>query len=131
MKNTKSFSQSIVIKAARAQVFEALTNGTAFAKITEAPAAISPAPGSSFSAYGGVLQGFVVDAKKSEYLVQAWRAQDWAPGDFSLLRLKFSDEKAGGTRIDVYHYGIPENHDQSNEQVWEQFYWSKLRKALE
>ena len=131
MKNSKSFSQSIVIKAERSKVYEALTSGALFSELTAAPAEISPTPGTAFTAYGGILSGFVIDAKKSEYLVQAWRTREWAPGDFSLLRLGFSDEGARSTRVDVYHYGIPDHHESSNEKVWEDFYWSRIRMALE
>lgn len=131
MKNTNTFSQSIVIKAARALVYDALTNGASFADYTGAPAEMSATPGATFSAYGGYLQGFVLAVKKSELLVQAFRTQEWSPGDFSLLRFNLRDEGSGATRVEVYHYGIPDQHLSSNEQVWEEFYWSKLRRALE
>ena len=131
MKNSNSFSQSVIIKAKRSLIYEALTNGTKFSKFTEAPAEISPTPGTAFSAYEGYLNGFVIDTKKSEYIVQAWRTQEWAPGDFSLLRISLSDEGSNSTRIDIYHYGIPDNHESSNEKVWNEFYWSKLKKAYE
>lgn len=131
MKNSKSFSQSIVIKAERSLIYDALTSGAKFSKFTDAPAEISPIAGTAFSAYGGYLHGFVLDTKKSEYIVQAWRTQEWAPGDFSLLRFSLSDEGSSSTRIDVYHYGIPDHHNSSNEKVWDEFYWSKLRKTFE
>lgn len=131
MKNTKFFYQSIVIKAERSLIYEALTSGALFSQFTDAPAQISPVVGTAFSAYGGYLNGFVLDTKKSEYVVQAWRTQEWAPGDFSILRLSLSDEGSNATRIDVDHYGIPNHHESSNEKVWDEFYWSKLKKAYE
>lgn len=131
MKNSKSFSQSIVIQAKRVSIFDALTKGEIFATFTGAPAEISPQAGTSFSAYDGYLSGFILDTKKPEFIVQAWRTQEWVPGEFSLLQFQLSDEGPSSTRIDVYHYGIPNHHDSSNESVWEEFYWSKLRKMLE
>lgn len=131
MKNTNSFSQSVVIKAKRSLIYEALTSGAQFSKFTNAPAEISPIAGTAFSAYGGYLSGFVLDTKTSEYIVQAWRTQEWASGDFSILRFNFTDEGSNHTRIDVYHYGIPNHHESSNEKVWDEFYWSKLRKVFE
>ncbi|MBL7716150.1 MAG: SRPBCC domain-containing protein [Bdellovibrionales bacterium] len=126
----KSFSQSITIKAKRSIIYEALVSGKLFSKITGAPAEISPTSGSYFSAYGGYLFGWILDSKKSKYLVQAWRTQEWAPGDFSLLRFTLSDDGKNSTRIDVHHYGIPAYHNSSNAKVWEEFYWSKFRKAF-
>jgi activator of HSP90 ATPase len=131
MKNSKSFFQSIVIKAKRSSVYDALTNGELFAKFTDAPAEIAPIVGSRFMAYGGYLNGFNLEIKNSEYLVQAWRTQDWGPGDYSLLRFTLSDQGTDSTRIDVYHYGIPNHHESSNEKVWDEFYWSKLRNSIE
>lgn len=127
MSTKKTFSQTVTLPLKISQIFEALTSSIAYSEFTGAPASIRPLPGSTFEAYGGVLHGFVLDTVLNERIVQAFRTKDWAPGHFSILDLRFRSIGENETEVEVNHYGIPEDHDASNEEVWDEFYWNKLR----
>lgn len=127
MSAKKSFSQTVRLPLSISQAYNALANGAAFSEFTGAPASIRPVPGSTFEVYGGVLNGFILDTAPNERIVQAFRTKDWAPGVFSILDLRFRSLSENETEIELIHYGIPESHNESNEKVWDEFYWKKLR----
>lgn len=131
MSNTKSFSQSVRINGPLAKVYNAFVDSDVYSSFIRAPAKSSERPGSSFSAYDGYLEGFVLSAEKEKRLVLAFRTKEWRSGDFSIVRLDFSAAGSGQTNISLYHYGIPDDHTASNSTVWGQFYWDKLNTYLD
>lgn len=126
MSNTKSFSQSVKIKGPLAKVYHAFVDSKVYSSFTGAPATSSEHSGSAFSAYDGYLEGLVLSAEKEKRLVLAFRTKEWKSGDFSIVRLDFSDAGSGQTNISLYHYGIPDDHNSSNSAVWGEFFWDKL-----
>jgi len=55
-------------------------------------------------------------------LVQAWRAGNWGPGIYSIVKFEF--ERIGD------HTGFVQEHSEHLEQGWHNKYWQPLKKYL-
>jgi uncharacterized protein YndB with AHSA1/START domain len=126
----KPIHQEVVFKAAPKRVYEALTDSKQFSAVTGgAPADISKEVGGAFSCFGGMIQGRHVELMPGQRIVQAWRAGNWDPGVYSIVRFELQD--AGGqTKLIFDHTGFPEAHAEHLIEGWSKMYWEPLKKYL-
>jgi uncharacterized protein YndB with AHSA1/START domain len=126
----ETIHQEVVVPAARARVYDALTKASDFGAFTGgAPAQIDARPGGAFSLFGGRITGFVLDVEPGNRLVQAWRAGNWDAGDFSIVRLDLAEE-GGGTRITLTQSGHPQSAHEHLAPGWSKMYWEPLTAHL-
>ena len=122
-------NQSVLFPATPAQVFAALATSDGHSAFTGAEAAISGEEGGPWSAYGGGISGRNLEIVPGERLVQAWRAADWEPGVFSIVRIQLAAD-AAGTRLTLDHTGLPEGTQTHIAAGWTARYWEPLRAFL-
>lgn len=126
--------QEVVFKAARARVYQALTDAKQFSKVTNfimpgAAATISPEVGGAFSLFDGVITGRHIEMATGERLVQAWREKNWDPGVYSLVRFQLN-EQGGDTKLVFDQTAIPQGHAGHLAPGWKSHYWEPLQKYL-
>jgi activator of HSP90 ATPase len=130
----ESIHQEVVFKAARKRIYEALTEETKFAQVTDfiikgSSSQISPEVGGWFSTFGGVIEGRHVELVPYERIVQAWREKDWPPGLFSIVRFQL-EEHGAETKLVFDHTGFPQGASASLAPGWWSHYWEPLQKYL-
>jgi activator of HSP90 ATPase len=135
----EAIHQEQVFSAARKRVYDALTLQDQFDRIiqlsgvmksaamagTQKPTKISPQVGSAFALFGGYIVGRQLVLVPDELIVQAWRIQNWARGQYSIARFEFSDQ-AGATRLVFDHSAFPNGLAQSLASGWHEHYWDPL-----
>lgn len=119
--------QEIVVASPPGRVYEALTDGAQFSQLSGgAPAEIDAAPGGAFSCFGGMIRGRTIEAAPGRLLIQAWRAESWDPGVYSIVRFELTAE-GGGTRVVLDHTGFPAEQGEHLAQGWQANYWEPLQ----
>ena len=122
--------QEIVYDATPARIYGVLTDAVEFSKMTGgAPSEIDAKAGGAFSCFGGMILGSNIECVPAVRLVQAWRAKDWEPGVYSIVRFDLKPEDRG-TRVVLEHTGFPEHQGQNLDDGWHENYWAPLRKML-
>jgi len=134
--NCECIHQEVVIRASAARVYQALTEATHFAKITEfstpgagASTTISPEAGGTFSLFGGVILGRHIELVPNGRLVQAWREKSWPPGVYSVAMFQLIDQ-GSSTKLVFDHTGFPQGAAGHLAPGWWSHYWEPLQKYL-
>lgn len=141
-RTAESIHQEPRFKANRKRVYEALTDSKQFERVVQLSAAmqggvdtrkkptlLSSAPGAAFSLFGGYVTGRNVELVSPERIVQAWRAESWEPGIYSIARFVLLDEGTG-TKIAFDHTGFPVGQAEHLAAGWRANYWEPLEKFL-
>jgi uncharacterized protein YndB with AHSA1/START domain len=136
-----SIHQEPVFTASPKRVYEALTDAKQFTRIVQLsgalqamhlpdkPAEISGEVGRAFALYGGFITGRNVELVPNVRVVQAWRAGDWPPGVYSIVRFELVDQGTG-CKIVFDHTGFPKGEAESLASGWKAHYWEPLAKVL-
>ena len=122
--------QKITIDSSPARVYSALLSAKEFSEVTGAPADIDSAEGGLFSCFGGQIVGRQLELNPPERIVQAWRADPWPAGMYSIVRFDIA-EADGATIVHLQHVGYPEGADEHLEAGWHKMYWEPLKAYLE
>jgi activator of HSP90 ATPase len=140
-RSAESIHMEPVFQASRKRIYEALTDAKQFdgmTKLSDAmksmppggkPTAISPAVGGPFTLFGGYILGRHIELKPDKRIVQAWRAGDWAPGIYSIVKFDLQEQGAG-TKIVFDHTGFPTGDAEHLLAGWKANYWEPLEKFL-
>ena len=125
-----AINQSITIRARPDEVFVALASAEVFGKVTGAPADLEEQEGGAFSLFGGQITGRTVEIIPNKRIVQAWRAEPWPEGAYSIV--KFEIKKTGTTTtVNLEHAGFPDNAGEHLEGGWHKMYWEPLKAYFE
>jgi activator of HSP90 ATPase len=129
-RTSESIHQEVVFKAAPDRVYEALMDQQQFSKMTGMEAQISHDAGGTFTCFGSRIQGRNIELVPSKRVVQAWRSEGWAPGQYSIARFELKAEGTG-TRIVFDHTGFPNGQADHLAGGWKSHYWDSLRKCCD
>ena len=121
--------QEVTIPASPARVYDALLDAKQFGEVTGAPAEIKPEAGGAFSCFGGYVSGRNVELQPGKRIVQAWRAQDWEDGQYSIVRFELKDQ-GSQTGLVFDHVGFPDGAEEHLAPGWHKMYWEPLSKYL-
>ncbi|MBE7483181.1 MAG: SRPBCC domain-containing protein [Polyangiaceae bacterium] len=86
----REISQAVTFDATPAVVYRALVDPKHHAAMTGSRATNDGKVGGTFSAYDGYIVGFNVELSKGNRIVQAWRANDWKEGAWSIACFELS-----------------------------------------
>jgi activator of HSP90 ATPase len=128
--NTKDIRQSVIIKAAPHDIYEALMDSKKHARFTSGKASISRKVGGKFSAFDGYCEGVNLELVPDRKIMQTWRASDWPEGHYSRVTYAL-EEVAGGTRLTFTQTGVPEERYREISRGWQDYYWAPLKEMLE
>lgn len=113
-------------------VFDAYLNPKLHAQITGAPVAIAPRVGAKFEAFGGQLQGRILQVVPKRLVVQSWRSLGWKATDLdSTLILSFLKRGRRGTTMELVHVNVPDHDFAGVSHGWEYYYFGPWKKYLE
>jgi activator of HSP90 ATPase len=115
------------LKVAPQRVYEALLDTKQFSALTGAPAEIQREAGGSFALFSGHIRGRIVELLSNQRIVQAWRAEGWPEGVYSIAHFELKPQ-GSGTRLVFDHTGFPPDLKAHLEEGWEEHYWAPLRK---
>jgi activator of HSP90 ATPase len=133
--------QEPVFSASSKRVYDALTDAKQFTRVVQLsgalqamhlpdkPAEISRDVGGAFALYGGHITGRHVELVPSVRVVQAWRAGDWPPGVYSIVKFELV-EQGSGCKIVFDHTGFPMGTAAGLASGWKAHYWEPLAKVL-
>ncbi len=131
-----SIKSEFELPAAPARVFEVLTDSALFSAATGQPASVTKIEGELFSVFGGIFAGRLVELVPNERLVFAWRAKEWEPGWYSLVRFVL-ETNGKVTRLTLDHDGYPDGkspfYPTWHEHLltgWSQYYFGPIAKYL-
>ena len=127
-RTAESIHQVVTFQASAARVYDALVTPEQFAKVTGGQVTqISHDPGGAFSLFGGMITGRHVELVPAKRIVQAWRAESWPVGLYSIARFELIANGAG-TRVEFDHTGFPNGAAEHLASGWKQHYWAPLTK---
>jgi activator of HSP90 ATPase len=124
--------QEVQYKAAPARVYEALLDAKQFAAFTKDTAEILAQPGGGFRLFGGRIEGRGIELVTNKRIVQAWRASNWKPGYYTIVRFELSPQ-GSGTKLVLDQAGFLEDPTEWKHltEGWPQMYWEPIRKYLD
>ena len=126
----EAIHQEVTFQASPDRVYRALTDGAEFSKMTGgAPTEISAEVGGAFSCFGGMITGRSLELVSGQRIVQAWRAGNWEPGIYSIVRFELK-KQGHETCLVLDHYGFPAGIREHLDAGWHANYWEPLRKHL-
>ena len=102
MAATKQIRHMVRFNATPRAIYRALMDSKKHAAFTGAPAKIDPKVGGRFAAWGQHLCGVNVELIKNKRIVQAWRAQNWPAGHYSIATFELKAAH-GGTVLVFTH----------------------------
>ena len=126
----KTIRQTATFKATPHEVYEMLLDSKKHSKFSGEKASISRKIGGKFSAYGGYCMGTNLELLEDKKIVQAWRGSDWKEGHFSKATFTLTKVK-NGTRLSFTQSNVPDKHYEQIKHGWIEFYWEKMKAALE
>ncbi|RAP74700.1 SRPBCC family protein [Paenibacillus montanisoli] len=127
---TAAIHQEVTFSASPAKIYEILTSSAQFSQATGgAPADIGTEAGSTFSCFGGMIEGRHVELLPGKRIVQAWRAANWPAGVYSIVKFELT-EQDGGTLLIFDHTGYPEGQGEHLASGWHANYWGPIEKLL-
>lgn len=127
MLRVKTITQKVVVSAAPAEVYDALTNARKQAAFTGSAATGAARVGGRFTAWDGYITGVHRQLVKGKKIVQDWRTTEWPEGAAdSRLEMTFKKVK-GGTEVRMVHSNVPAEQAASYRQGWHDYYWKPLK----
>lgn len=139
--SAENIRQEPVFTANRSRVYQTLTVAQEFEQVVRLSAAsktmpigskpseISKEVGGAFSLFGGYIIGRHLELSPNERIVQAWRAQSWPAGAYSIVSFVLK-EHGTGTTIAFDHRGFPDGLGQHLAEGWRINYWEPMEKYL-
>jgi activator of HSP90 ATPase len=126
-RTAESIHQVATFQTTPARVYDALIIPEQFAKVTGRTAQIGRDPGGAFSLFGGLIGGRHVELVPAKRIVQAWRAESWPAGLYSIARFELIADGAE-TRVEFDHTGFPNGAAEHLATGWKEHYWALLTK---
>lgn len=122
--------QEISLDAAPDRVYEAFMDSKQHSEFTGgAETTISNEIGGPFSCHGGQITGRNIELVPGKRIVQAWRADGWEDGLYSVVRMELSEDN-GRTSLVLDHTGFPDGAKEMLEQGWNMRYWEPMNRFL-
>jgi activator of HSP90 ATPase len=133
--------QEPLFTASRERVYSALTDAKQFDQVVALsgvmkamalkakPSHISANAGGAFALFGGYISGRQVVLLRNELIVQAWRADSWPPGVYSIARFELEAHESG-SKIIFDQAGFPNDEAGSLASGWQAHYWDPIQKLL-
>jgi uncharacterized protein YndB with AHSA1/START domain len=142
-RTAEAIHQQRQFKAEPARVYEALTVSKQFDRIIQLsgvmqsaamskmskPTSIGRHVGEAFALFGGYIVGRQIELVPGRRIVQAWRAENWESGVYSIARFELVPQGTG-TTVTFDHAGFPSGDAGHLAEGWQAHYWEPLEKFL-
>ena len=123
----ESLKLSITLPVKAEKLYKAWLNSKEHAKFTGADASASTKVNGKHSAWDGYIWGKNLELKANKKIIQSWRTSEF-PEDApdSTLEITF-EEKAGKTKLNLYHHGLQKGDAKKYTQGWKDFYFTPMK----
>jgi len=126
-RRVKTITQTVVVPAQPADVYDAFVNARTHAAFTGAAATGVARVGGRFTSWDGYISGVHRELAKGRRLVQDWTTTEWPDGaEPSHVEFSFTAVK-GGTEVRMVHSNVPAEQADSYRQGWIDYYWEPLK----
>ena len=121
-----AIKQSVTFKTTPEHLYQTLLSADKFGTFTGKPAEIANDEGGAFSCFDGQITGRHIELSPNKRIVQAWRADPWPEGVYSIVRFDIG-ESGGATQVNLEHTGYPDGGEEHLESGWHKMYWDPLK----
>lgn len=118
---------SITLPVAAKELYNAWLNSKKHTAFTGGEAVMSNKVNGEFTAWDEYISGKNLELKEGEFIKQSWRTAEFnedAPD--SILELTFH-EKAGKTKLDLYHYNLQKGDGKKYSDGWKDHYFEPMK----
>ena len=128
---SKTITQKITFKnTTPAALFNLYMKAAEHTKVTGAKAEITAKEGAKFTAYYDYITGENLKIIKDTLIVQSWRGSDWDEKEADSTFMLFFEPKGENAVLHVLHANLPDEHAESIDKGWHDFYWKPWKKHL-
>ena len=128
---SKTLVQKIVFKNTKAKdLYDLYMDAKKHSEATMAPAKITAKEGSRFSAHEDYIGGKNLRLVKNKLIVQTWRASNWKNEDPDSIFIISLEAKGNDTVLHAIHANLPDEHADSINKGWHDYYWKPWKKYL-
>lgn len=124
MKNIKRY---YTLKAAPADIYNALTNSRMLEIWTGEEVVMSAEAGTEFSLWNGSISGLNLEFEQNRKIVQQWFFGDQE--NDSIVTIKLHPDKKG-TSVELNHTNIPDEAYENISDGWDEDYFGALRELF-
>jgi len=122
----ESFKIQSTFKVKPEILYNAWLDSKVHSEMTDADAEIDPLIDGSFTIWSGYITGKTLELVKNKKIVQHWRTTDFPGGsDHSVIEVTFRPVP-GGTKLNLWHYNIPDGQGNDYKEGWKQFYFKPM-----
>ncbi len=119
-----------VYPASAQLIYDTLTQSDRFTAMSDgACAEIEAHPGGAFRCFDGKIVGRTLECEPGKRLIQAWRAENWEPGLYSIVSFELREDPKG-TRLVFDQRAFPEGEEDHLHHGWHSHYWEPLARVL-
>jgi uncharacterized protein YndB with AHSA1/START domain len=123
-KKTRTITQTIMIPAAPAQVYEAFIDPEKHSEFTGTKTTGSQEVGGEVSASDGYITARNIELKQGKKIVQEWITSEWPEGyPPSILELDLKKVREG-TELTMTHSRVPDEQADDYAEGWMEYYWN-------
>jgi len=128
----KIVQQSVDLPASPAALYSMYLDPLEHAAFTGGGrAAITPVPGTEWSAFDGRIHGRVLALTSGRQIVQSWRSFEWQSDDPDSILVLTLGPAGSGTRVDLAQVDVPERLYETLLSGWPSRYWQPWRAYLQ
>ncbi len=129
---TADLHQTLFFPTDALDFYKCIMDARIHSSFTGDEAVISDLEGTSFTTFGGYIEGENVVLERGKKIVQKWKANEdgWPANHYSEIAFVITD-KGKGCEVDFFHTAIPEAKLASITKGWTDYYWEPLRIYLE
>jgi uncharacterized protein YndB with AHSA1/START domain len=126
----RTVTLAVDLPASAAKLYRMYLDPKQHAAFTGAPVQIAARPGAAFVAFGGALNGTILQIVPNRLIVQSWRSTHFAKHDIdSTLVLSFCSQRRGA-RIELTHVNVADSDFAGVAEGWSKYYWVPWRAYL-
>ena len=126
----RTITLAVHLPASPARLYRSYLDPKLHAAFTGAPVKIAARPGAPFEAFGGALNGTILQVVPNRLIVQSWRSTHFYRRDIdSTLVLSFWPDQGGG-RIELTHVNVADSDFAGVCEGWSKYYWTPWRTYL-
>jgi activator of HSP90 ATPase len=123
----ESLKMSITLPVKASELYKAWLDSKKHTAFTGAAAKQSSKVNANHSAWDGYISGKNLELKPGKKIVQSWRTSEFADNaPDSVLEVSF-EEKAGKTKMNLYHHGLQKGDAKKYTQGWKDFYFKPMK----
>lgn len=123
----ESLKLSITLPVKAEKLYKAWLNSKEHTKFTGSAATASTKLNGKHSSWDGYIRGKNVELKANKKIVQSWRTSEFAEdAPDSVLEITF-EEKAGKTKMSLYHHHLQKGDAKKYTQGWKDYYFTPMK----